>query len=66
MIPEKSVAEGLAEALGECPVRGRWWRARQARDVAPEALRARGAEVEVVALDETVAEPLDGRDRRPG
>jgi uroporphyrinogen III methyltransferase/synthase len=33
-----------------------------ARDVLPEALRARGAEVDVVELYETVAEPLsDGQ-----
>ncbi len=30
----------------------------RARDVLPDALRARGAEVEVMALYETVAEPL--------
>ena len=34
-------------------------RAASARDVLLDALRARGAEVEVVALYETVAEPLD-------
>ncbi len=34
-------------------------RAAQARDVLPEALRERGAEVDVVALYETVAEHLD-------
>jgi uroporphyrinogen III methyltransferase / synthase len=33
-------------------------RAAEARDVLPEALRARGAEVDDVALYETVAEPL--------
>jgi uroporphyrinogen III methyltransferase / synthase len=33
-------------------------RASQARDVLPEALRARGAEVDVLALYETVPEPL--------
>jgi uroporphyrinogen-III synthase len=33
-------------------------RAREARDVLPDALRARGIEVDVVALYETVAEPL--------
>jgi uroporphyrinogen III methyltransferase/synthase len=35
--------------------------AREARDVLPEALRARGAEVDVLALYETVAEPLSPR-----
>jgi uroporphyrinogen III methyltransferase/synthase len=34
-------------------------RAREGRDVLPEALRERGAEVDVLALYETVAEPLD-------
>ena len=33
-------------------------RAAEARDVLPDALRERGAEVDVVALYETVAEPL--------
>jgi uroporphyrinogen III methyltransferase/synthase len=33
-------------------------RAAQARDVLPDALRERGAEVDVVALYETVAEPI--------
>jgi uroporphyrinogen III methyltransferase/synthase len=33
-------------------------RAAQARDVLPDALRARGAEVDVLPLYETVAEPL--------
>jgi uroporphyrinogen III methyltransferase/synthase len=34
-------------------------RAREARDIVPDALRARGAEVDVVAVYETVVEPLD-------
>jgi uroporphyrinogen III methyltransferase/synthase len=34
-------------------------RAAEGRDVLPDALRARGAEVDVVALYETVPEPLD-------
>ena len=34
-------------------------RAAEARDVLPDALRERGAEVDVLALYETVAEPLD-------
>jgi uroporphyrinogen III methyltransferase / synthase len=34
-------------------------RAREGRDVLPEALRERGAEVDVVVLYETVAEPVD-------
>ena len=34
-------------------------RAAEARDVLPDALRERGADVEVLALYDTVAEPLD-------
>jgi uroporphyrinogen III methyltransferase/synthase len=34
-------------------------RAAEAREVLPDALRARGAEVDVLALYETVAEPLN-------
>ena len=40
-------------------------RAAEARDVLPDALRERGAEVDVVALYDTVAEPLDERPARP-
>lgn len=47
------------ESLAEIPVeRALVARAREARDVLPDALRARGAEVDVLALYETVAEPL--------
>jgi uroporphyrinogen III methyltransferase/synthase len=42
-----------------CRFRARSWRAREARDVLPAALRERGAQVDVLALYETVAEPLD-------
>ena len=35
-------------------------RAAEARDVLPDALRERGAEVDVLALYETVVEPLSG------
>ena len=64
VVPERAVAEGLAEALAGHPVR-RALIARGAagRDVLPDALRARGAEVDVVALYETVAEPLDDATR---
>ncbi len=56
---ERFVAEGLVEALVDVPVkRALVARAAEARDVLPEALRDRGAEVEVVALYETVAAPL--------
>jgi uroporphyrinogen III methyltransferase / synthase len=59
VVPERFVAEGLLEALANVPV-GRVLvaRAAQARDVLVEALRERGAEVDVVALYETVPEPL--------
>ncbi|HEX8976564.1 MAG TPA: uroporphyrinogen-III C-methyltransferase [Solirubrobacteraceae bacterium] len=59
VVPEQFVAESLVEALAEVPVsRALIARAAEARDVLPDALRARGAEVDVVALYETVAEPL--------
>ena len=60
VVPERSVAEALVEALRDVPVtRALVARASEARDVLPEALRARGAQVDVLALYETVAEPLD-------
>jgi uroporphyrinogen III methyltransferase/synthase len=59
VMPERFVAEGLVEALADVPVtRALVARAAEARDVLPDALRGRGAEVDVVALYETVAEPL--------
>jgi len=62
VLPERSVAESLVEALAETPVtRALIARAREARDVLPDALRARGAQVDVLALYETVAEPLSPR-----
>jgi uroporphyrinogen III methyltransferase/synthase len=60
VVPERAVAEGLVEALAQVPVeRALIARAAEGRDVLPDALRARGAHVDVVALYETVAEPLD-------
>jgi uroporphyrinogen III methyltransferase/synthase len=60
VVPERAVAEGLVEALAHVPVRRALIvRARQAREVLPDALRERGAEVEVLDVYETVAEPLD-------
>lgn len=57
--PERFVAESLLEALAEGSVRRALVaRAQEARDVLPDGLRAHGAEVDVVALYETVAEPL--------
>jgi len=56
---ERFVAEGLVEALAGVPVsRALVARAAEARDVLVDALRGRGAEVDVVALYETVAERL--------
>ena len=62
VVPERSVAESLVEALELVPVsRALIVRPREARDVLPEALHARGAHVDVLALYETVAEPLGER-----
>jgi uroporphyrinogen III methyltransferase/synthase len=59
VLPERSVAESLVQALaGETVERALVARAREARDVLPDALRARGAAVEELALYETLAEPL--------
>jgi uroporphyrinogen III methyltransferase / synthase len=59
VLPERAVAESLVQALAELPVeRALIARARGARDVLPDALRARGAHVDVLELYETVAEPL--------
>ncbi len=61
VIPERSVAEALVEALAAVPVqRALVARAAGARDVLPQALRQRGAEVDELELYETVAEPLSG------
>ena len=60
VVPERAVAEGLVEALAGTPIRRALIaRGAEGRDVLPDALRERGAEVDVVALYETVAEPLD-------
>ena len=59
VVPERFVAESLVEALAELPLEGKpvlIARASEARDVLPDALRERGAEVDVVALYDTVAE----------
>ncbi len=66
IVPERFVAEGLLDALGTEPlegIRALVARAAQARDVLPEGLRARGAEVDVVSLYDTVAEPLADPER---
>ena len=60
IVPARAVAESLVEALVGRPVkRALIARAEQAREVLPDALRERGAEVEILALYRTVAEPLD-------
>ena len=61
IVPDRFVAEGLVDALAEVPVgRALIARAARARDVLPDALRERGAEVDVISVYETVVEPLDG------
>jgi uroporphyrinogen III methyltransferase / synthase len=62
VVPPRSVAESLVEALADVPVEGRRVlvaRAAEARDVLPSALEERGAEVDVLPLYDTVAESLD-------
>ncbi len=59
VVPDRSVAEGLVAALADVqpPVRRALIaRAREGREVLPDALRAQGAEVDVLTLYETVAE----------
>ena len=59
IVPERFVAEALVEALAPVEVEGHRVlvaRAAEARDVLPDALRERGAEVDVVAFYETVRE----------
>jgi uroporphyrinogen III methyltransferase/synthase len=60
IVPERAIAESLVAALADVPVtRALIARAEEARDVLPEALAARGAHVDVLALYRTVAAPLD-------
>ena len=60
IVPDRFVAEGLVDALAGVPVgRALIARAASARDVLPNALRERGAEVDVLAVYETAVEPLD-------
>src|SRR5439155_623552 len=59
VVPERAVAEGLAQALEGVPVqRALVVRARGGREVLAQALQARGAHVDVIEVYETVAEPL--------
>jgi uroporphyrinogen III methyltransferase/synthase len=62
IVPERSIAEALVDALAQVEVAGRpvlVARAAEARDVLPEALRQRRAQVDVVALYETALERPD-------
>lgn len=62
VVPERFVAEALVEVLEDVEVEGKRVlvaRAAEARDVLPDALRERGANVDVVALYETVREAPD-------
>jgi uroporphyrinogen III methyltransferase / synthase len=62
LIPEEFVAEALVESLTELDLKGKpvlVARATEAREVLPDALRKFGADVDVVALYETVAERPD-------
>ena len=62
VVPERFVAEALVEALAGVEIEGGRVlvaRAAEARDVLPDALRERGAEVDVVSLYETVREAPD-------
>jgi uroporphyrinogen III methyltransferase/synthase len=62
VVPERSVAESLLAQLADADVAGKRVllpRAADAREVLPDGLRERGAEVDVVALYDTVGEPLE-------
>ena len=64
VVPDRAVAEGLVEALEDVPAeRVLVARAAEGRDVLPDALRARGAHVDLLPLYRTVAEPLDDATR---
>jgi uroporphyrinogen III methyltransferase/synthase len=62
VVPARSIAEALIDALADVEVEGRpvlIARAAEARDALPAALRDRGAKVDVVGLYETVIEQPD-------
>ena len=62
IVPERFVAEELVEELDKLQLQGKpvlIARAAEAREVLPDALRKRGAQVDVVTLYETVAEDPD-------
>ncbi len=59
IVPERSLAESLVEALSELEIRHALLAtAAGARETLPSALRERGVSVDVLALYETLAEPL--------
>jgi uroporphyrinogen III methyltransferase / synthase len=62
IVPERFVAEELVQALEKLELAGKpvlIARAAEARELLPDALRKRGADVDVVTLYETVAEAPD-------
>src|SRR3954447_19136309 len=60
VVPPRSIAESLVQALEQVPVsKALVARAAEARDVLPDALRERGGDGDVLPLYETVAESLD-------
>ncbi len=62
LVSERAVAESLLEALADVAAeRALIATARETREVLPDALRARGVEVDVLEVYETVAEPLSAR-----
>jgi uroporphyrinogen III methyltransferase/synthase len=66
VVPERSLAEDLVESLADVAVEGRRVlvaRAGSGREVLPQALRERGADVDVIALYDTVVEPLTDESR---
>jgi uroporphyrinogen III methyltransferase/synthase len=67
IVPESYTAEGLLEALSPKGVSGKRVllpRAKEAREVLPEGLRARGATVDVVEAYRTVRPAVEGTARR--
>jgi uroporphyrinogen III methyltransferase / synthase len=66
VVPEAFVAEALVDALASVELDGKrvlLARAAEARSVLPDSLRERGAQVDDVALYDTVAEPLSDDQR---
>jgi uroporphyrinogen III methyltransferase/synthase len=64
VLPERSIGEGLVDALAAMELAGRRVliaRAEEARNILPDALTERGAEVDVISLYRTVRETPDSR-----